>query len=81
MASTPIRVPAAETALEGSTLSGTAIAEAAELARAAADPVDDLRGSAAFKRDLVAVEVRRALESLASDFAAGTSGDTARATS
>lgn len=78
VASTPIRVPAAEAALRGTALSESVIAEAAELARAAADPVDDLRGSAAFKRDLVAVEVRRALESLASDFG-GTSADTARA--
>lgn len=64
VAATPVRVRAAEALLTGQTLGRAVIAEAAEVAREAADPVDDLRGSAAFKRDVVAVEVRRALESL-----------------
>jgi aerobic carbon-monoxide dehydrogenase medium subunit len=62
---TPIRVHAAEAVLRDGGINRETIREAADLARQAADPVDDLRGSAAFKRDLVAVEVRRALESLA----------------
>ncbi len=64
VAATPIRVLAAETVLDGGTLDAGTIAEAAELAREAADPVDDLRGSAAYKRDVLGVEVRRALEEL-----------------
>jgi carbon-monoxide dehydrogenase medium subunit len=65
VAATPIRVPAAEAVLRGAAIGPAVIAEAAELAREAADPVGDLRGSAGYKRDMVAVEVRRALSALA----------------
>lgn len=68
---TPMRAPDAEAVLRGTALEPAAVAEAAELARGTADPVDDLRGSADFKRALVAVEVRRALESVASAAADG----------
>ena len=46
----------------------TASGDAAEIGRlyaAAIDPIDDLRGSAAYRRRVIAVEVRRALEDLA----------------
>lgn len=58
----PIRVPQAEDALRGGAVDGKAMAAAAEAARLAADPQDDTRGSAAYKRALVAGLVRRALE-------------------
>jgi carbon-monoxide dehydrogenase medium subunit len=65
VAATPIRVPASEAALRGAAIGPAVIAEAVELAREAADPVGDLRGSAGYKLDMVAVEVRRALTELA----------------
>jgi aerobic carbon-monoxide dehydrogenase medium subunit len=59
---TPIRATAAETALVGTVPDAAAVAQAAELARDAVDPLDDARGSAAYKRDMTRVWVRRALE-------------------
>jgi aerobic carbon-monoxide dehydrogenase medium subunit len=59
---TPIKATAAEAALKGRRLDDAAIAQAAALA---AEPSEDLRGSVAYKRDLVRVltgrAVRRAL--------------------
>jgi carbon-monoxide dehydrogenase medium subunit len=69
VASTPIRVPEAEALLRDARPSADLIDQAADLARAAADPVDDLRGSAAYKADMIVVEVRRALTALAGDLA------------
>ena len=61
----PMRVRAAEDALAGErvdSLDGsTAVAEAGRLAGEAADPMDDLHGSAEYKRRLVEVFVARAL--------------------
>jgi carbon-monoxide dehydrogenase medium subunit len=56
----PLRIAAAEAAL----LPGGArsFEDAAEAAAAAVDPVADLRGSVAYKREMVRVHVRRALE-------------------
>ena len=76
VAATPVRVAEAEAALRGTALETDVISAAAELAREAADPVEDLRGSSAFKRDLVAVEVRRALEAVASQAPAAASATT-----
>lgn len=63
---TAIRATEAETALRGKTLTGNAddptIAAAAEAARAAADPQPDMRGSAEYKRELVAALVKRAIQ-------------------
>ena len=58
---TPIHVPAAGQALEGSSLDAAAVAAAVEAARAAADPVSDLRGPADYRRHLAGVMVRRAV--------------------
>jgi carbon-monoxide dehydrogenase medium subunit len=58
---TAIRAGEAETALRGSSLNDKSIAAAAEAARAAADPHPDMRGSADYKRELVAALVKRAI--------------------
>jgi carbon-monoxide dehydrogenase medium subunit len=55
-------VPAAAEALVGTRLEPEALARAAEAARAAARPIDDKRGTAAFRRHVAGVLVRRALE-------------------
>jgi aerobic carbon-monoxide dehydrogenase medium subunit len=51
----------AEQALVGQTPSDALFAEAAELAARAAEPKDDVRGSAEYKRDVVRVFTRRGL--------------------
>lgn len=59
------RAEAAETWLKGRTLDEAAIGEAAHLALQAATPIDDLRASAAYRRRMVEVCVRRCLQTLA----------------
>jgi len=58
---TAIRATEAEVALRGRNLDGKTIALAAEAARAAADPQNDMRGSAEYKRQLVVALVKRAI--------------------
>lgn len=60
-APTPVRVPAAEAALVGGTLDEASLAEAGARLAQACDPVDDARGSAAFRLKLVPRMVRRAV--------------------
>jgi len=57
----PVLAEAVGAALIGQQPTPQAIADAAELARDAVDPLDDLRGSAAYKRDMAVVFTRRAL--------------------
>ena len=61
VAPTPIRATAAEQALEGRPLTAEQIGRAATLAVEAARPISDQRGSADFRRHLVAVLTRRTL--------------------
>jgi carbon-monoxide dehydrogenase medium subunit len=61
VAPVPLYVKAAGEHLVGKEPSLELFTEAAELAREAADPIDDIRGSANFRRHLVGVLVRRAL--------------------
>lgn len=56
-----IRVKDAESALQGKPISGKTIQQAAEAAREAAEPQSDMRGSADYKRTLVAALVKRAI--------------------
>jgi carbon-monoxide dehydrogenase medium subunit len=58
---TPIKATQAEAALKGKRPDAATIKQAAELAAAAAQPSDDLRGSAEYKKDLVRVLTARAL--------------------
>lgn len=62
---TNLEARAAEEALSGRRLDGEAIEEAARLAAEAAEPTDDIRGSADYKRDVVRVYVQRALQTAA----------------
>jgi aerobic carbon-monoxide dehydrogenase medium subunit len=59
---TPIRATAAEAVLRGQPVKAEAFAEAGEKAKEAVDPVSDFRGSAAYKKEMAGVFVRRALE-------------------
>jgi carbon-monoxide dehydrogenase medium subunit len=56
-----IGATAAEESLAGAEPTPAAFDEAAELAAGAADPIDDVRGSAAYKRAVVRAYVRRGL--------------------
>lgn len=59
---TPVRAKEAEAVLRGQPVKSEAIREAAEKAKQAVDPISDFRGSAAYKREMAGVFVRRALE-------------------
>jgi carbon-monoxide dehydrogenase medium subunit len=59
---TPIHATDAEQVLRGKSLSQETIDQAAEAAVAAAEPVEDMRGSEAFKRSVLAVLVKRAID-------------------
>jgi aerobic carbon-monoxide dehydrogenase medium subunit len=59
---TNIKATAAEKSLIGQKLTDKAIAEAGRLAAAAAEPKDDIRGTAAYKKDVVRVFVQRGLK-------------------
>ncbi len=62
VAPTTIRAREAERALEGRPVGGEAFERAAAAAQEACRPIDDVRASAAFRRHLVGVLVRRALD-------------------
>lgn len=61
----PYRAIHAEEALQGEELSATTISRAARLAREEARPISDIRGSAAYRMELVEVLLNRLLEQLA----------------
>jgi carbon-monoxide dehydrogenase medium subunit len=58
----PVRVPSAEAELVGSTPTVQMFARAADATADAVHPLADIRGTAAYKREMVRVHVRRALE-------------------
>ena len=61
VAGVPVRLPAAEAVLVGQRPGDEVFAEAAATAAGEVDPVGDLHGSAAYRRDLVRAMVGRAL--------------------
>ncbi len=61
VATTPLRGRAAEALLPGARLGDSLVKEVGEAARGEVDPLDDHRGSAAYKREMTAVMVGRAL--------------------
>ncbi len=64
---TPIRAREAEEVLRGQPVKAEALREAAEKAKQAVDPISDFRGSAAYKKEMAGVFVRRALEKALAD--------------
>ncbi|HYL85366.1 MAG TPA: xanthine dehydrogenase family protein subunit M [Candidatus Angelobacter sp.] len=58
---TPIRAKEAESVLRGKAISEKTIQQAADAARAAAEPQSDMRGTAEYKRVMVAALVKRAV--------------------
>jgi xanthine dehydrogenase iron-sulfur cluster and FAD-binding subunit A len=71
VAATVVRSPGAEAVLEGGPLTTEAIERASAAAQASVTPIDDLRGTADYRREAVGVLVARSLEALA----AGVEGD------
>lgn len=65
VAATIVRVPAAEAYLSGLRLTPAAIAEAGRLAGESVRPIDDVRGSAEYRSEMVKALVVRALRQLA----------------
>jgi carbon-monoxide dehydrogenase medium subunit len=65
VAASPVALTRAEAALEGAALDERSASRAAEAAAAEVDPVDDLQGSAEYRRDMVRVWTRRVLAALA----------------
>jgi aerobic carbon-monoxide dehydrogenase medium subunit len=65
VAPTPLRAVLAEQALLGERLTPESITQAARLAAEAAQPIDDVRASAWYRRQMVAALVRRGLLALA----------------
>jgi carbon-monoxide dehydrogenase medium subunit len=64
VAPTIIHAPEAEAWLAGKALTDAVIEEAARLTMEASRPIDDIRGSAAYRREMVRVCTRRGLRSL-----------------
>jgi len=62
-APTPIRLPSAEAALIGTPLDPSDVAAAGRMLAAAADPIDDFRGSADYRRKLIPRIAARAIAS------------------
>jgi len=62
VAPTPLFVREAGDAVAGKAVNAASLAEAAELARQAARPITDMRGTAEYRRHLCGVLTRRALE-------------------
>ena len=65
VADRPVRSPAAEAVLAGHPADTSIFADAADAAAEAVSPPDDIHGSAEYRRDLVRVLLRRALERMA----------------
>lgn len=62
----PMRATSVEEALRGQTVDPRRFGDAASLVRGDIDPIDDLRGSASYKREMARVWTERALVALAS---------------
>lgn len=58
----PIRLPELETLAQGQMLSDELITEIAEGYASGIEPLEDLRGSAWYRREMTRVHVKRALE-------------------
>lgn len=72
-----IRVPDAELQLIGHPLTPEVMSRAARAAAAAPSPIDDVRSTAAYRREMIGVLVHRALRTLAHDTSAAPPADAA----
>jgi CO/xanthine dehydrogenase FAD-binding subunit len=73
----PLRVPAAEAIVQGSTLDAAVIEAAAEAAAGEAQPFTDAVATAWYRRRMIRVFVRRALEQIAGQTAGGSGAEAA----
>jgi carbon-monoxide dehydrogenase medium subunit len=64
----PLRITAAENTVNGNAIDDRTIAAAAEAARSAVEPPDDIHASGAYRRTLVGTMVQRAFTSALADF-------------
>jgi carbon-monoxide dehydrogenase medium subunit len=71
LGTTPLRGKAVEKALLGQKLTATNVKEAAALVRDEVDPLDDIRGSAKYKREMARVWTERTIAQLAGITPAG----------
>jgi carbon-monoxide dehydrogenase medium subunit len=62
VATTPIRIPEAEKFLKGRRLTNAVVEESSEICGKFVSPIDDIRGSAEYRRDMSKVIIRRALK-------------------
>jgi len=69
VAASPVALHAAERALEGRALDASAAAAAADAAAGEVEPMEDLQGTAAYRRDMLRVWVRRVVAGLAAEAA------------
>lgn len=65
LGTTPLRARAVEDALRGEVLTPAVVREAAALVAGEVDPLDDVRGSAGYKREMARVWIARTIEALA----------------
>jgi carbon-monoxide dehydrogenase medium subunit len=70
----PVRLKAAEAVLQGAALDDATLKRAGDAAADEADPIDDARGSAAYKKQLVRVHVARAIRQAVARPAIGEAG-------
>ena len=68
---TPVRAYSAEDILRGQDINQELIRSAADSARDGVKPIDDIRGSAAHRKEIVGVLTRRTLEQALSSAASG----------
>jgi carbon-monoxide dehydrogenase medium subunit len=68
VAPTPIRAKQAEATIRGQRLSGKLIERAAEIAAAESSPIDDHRASAEYRREMVKVLTKRAINQAVSQY-------------
>tara|TARA_Y100000588_G_scaffold59654_2_gene58594 strand:- start:2902 stop:3255 length:354 start_codon:yes stop_codon:yes gene_type:complete len=71
VAPTPVRAYAAEDLLRGKQIDGQLMAQAASSAQSGVTPIDDIRGSAAHRKEMVGVLTRRTLEQALNSAAQG----------
>ena len=71
VAPTPVRAYSAEDILRGKGISDELMQVAADVAQEGVKPIDDIRGSAAHRKDMVGVLTRRTLEQALSAAAGG----------